>query len=184
MKIAKPKLDVFGFSGDVDSYSEGISHLVHAARYNANFTLLVHNNQIFALTVGQPTAVTETGHVDKTIPKGVKIPPLNPIKLMLASGCGFIARVFADAKQIETILKETKKYKGFKFIEVIQPCLIFHPDKDYKKHFYNLKKHNNSNFIEAMKKAEEWDYNGFKKNTKIPLGIFYKKNKPIFEEKI
>ena len=184
MKLSKPKLNVFGFAGDGDAFAEGISHLVHAARYNSNFTYIVHNNQIFALTVGQPTPTTEKGFIDKTTPQGVKNPPLNPIKLMLAAGCGFVARVFADVKQIEWILNEAKKHKGFKFIEVIQPCLIFHPDKDYKKYTQSLEgiKHNTNNFEKAMQKAEEWDYNEIKKGDKINLGIFYQKKLPIFEE--
>lgn len=184
IKVAKSKLNVFGFSGDGDAFSEGISHLIHAARYNSNFTYLVHNNQVFALTVGQPTPTTEKGFVDKTTPQGVKTPPLNPIKLMLAAGCGFVARVFADVKQIENILKEAKKHKGFKFIEIIQPCLIFHPDKNYKQHTQSLEeiKHDSNNFEKAMQRADEWDYDGIKNGDKINLGIFYQKKMPIFEE--
>ena len=33
-----------------------------------------------------------------------------------------------------------------------------------------------------MEKAEEWDYDGIKANTKIPLGIFYQKEKEVFEK--
>ena len=185
IKVAKPSLDVFGFAGDGDAFSEGISHLIHAARYNSNFTYLVHNNQVFALTVGQPTPTTEKGFTDKTTPQGVKNPPLNPIKLMLAAGCGFVARVFADVKQIEWILNEAKKHKGFKFIEIIQPCIIFHADKNYKQYTQSLEelKHDSSSFEKAMQKANEWDYDGVKEKDKINLGIFYKKVMPAFEEK-
>ena len=100
---------------------------------------------------------------------------------MLASGCGFVARVFADVKQIEWILDEAFKHKGFAFIEVLQPCLIFHPDLGFKEKIYNLQErgHDKTNFIEAMKKAEEFDYN---KGEKIPMGIFYQAKKPVFEE--
>ena len=103
LKIGNPNLNVIGFSGDGDAYAEGIEHLIHAARYNSDFKYLVHNNQVFSLTVGQPTPVSEIGFTDKTTPQGVKTIPLNPIKLMLASGAGFVARVYADAKQIEWI---------------------------------------------------------------------------------
>jgi len=185
MKIANPKLNVIGFSGDGDAYAEGMEHLIHSARYNSNMKYLVHNNQVFALTVGQPTPVTEINFKDKTTPKGVKIHPINPIKLMLGAGATFVARVYADAKQIEWILGEAFKHKGFAFIEVLQPCLIFHPDKDYKEHTYLLKdkNHDENNFIDAMKKAQEFDYNTITKNTKIPLGIFYKEKRRVFEEK-
>lgn len=183
IKIAQPKLNVIGISGDGDAYAEGMEHLVHTAKNNPNFTYLVHNNQVFALTVGQPTPVTEKGFKDKTTPRGVKVQPLNPIKLMLASGATFVARVFADVKQVEWILEEAEKHKGFSFIEIIQPCLIFHPDVNYKEKTYMLddKNHNFTDFKKAMEKAEEFDYSNI---NKIPLGIFYKKNKEVFEELI
>jgi len=186
IKIAKPKLNVFGFSGDGDAYAEGLAHLVHMARYNADIKYFVHNNQLFALTVGQPTPTTEKGFKDKTTPEGVKLKPMNPIKLMLSAGCGFVARVFADVKQVEWITKEAMKHKGFCFIEIIQPCIIFHPDANYKEHTYMLddKKHNPSNIKQAMVRAEEFDYDKIDKNTKIPLGIFYKENRDTFEELI
>ena len=184
IKIGNPNLDVYGFAGDGDAYSEGISHLIHAARYNSDMTYIVHNNQVFALTVGQPTAITEKGFSDKTTPQGVKYAPLNPIKLMLSTGAGFVARVFADIKQITWILNEAKKHKGFKFIEVVQPCVIFHPDTGYKEKTYMLdsKNHDKTSFEKAMKKAQEFDYNKIDKNTKIPLGIFYQEKKPVFED--
>ncbi len=182
LKVGNPNLNVLGFSGDGDCYGEGISHLIHAARYNSDIKYLVHNNQVFALTVGQPTPTTEQGFKDKTTPEGVQTKPLNPIKLMLASGASFVARVFADVKQIENILEEAFKHKGFAFIEVIQPCIIFHPDTDYKKYTYNLQemRHRKDDFEAAMKKAEEFDYNRI---NKIPLGIFYQQAKPVFEDK-
>jgi 2-oxoglutarate ferredoxin oxidoreductase subunit beta len=180
MKIGNPNLNVIGFSGDGDAYAEGIEHLVHAARYNSDFKYIVHNNRIFALTVGQPTPTTEIGFKDKTTPLGVKFMPLNPVKLMLSAGAGFVARVFADAKEIEYVLEEAFKHKGFAFIEVLQPCLIFHPD-GIKEKIYSLEKagHNKTNWEEAMKKAGEFNYD---KAEKIPAGIFYQKERETFEE--
>jgi 2-oxoglutarate ferredoxin oxidoreductase subunit beta len=89
-------------------------------------------------------------------------------------------------KQIEEVLDEAFKHKGFAFIEVIQPCLIFHPNENYKKYTYMLKekKHNSKSFEQAMKRAGEFDYNKLTKKTKIPLGIFYKEKKDVFEDKI
>ena len=181
LKIGNPNLTVFGFSGDGDAYAEGMEHLIHAARYNSNLTYVVHNNQVFALTVGQPTPTTEIGFKDKTTPEGVKIHPLNPIRLMLAAGATFVARVYADVKQIEYALKEAMKHKGFSFVEVIQPCLIFHNDAGYKEKTYSLeeKGHDKNNFDAAWKKAGEFDYNTAEK---IPTGIFYQTKKDVFED--
>ena len=186
MKLAKPQLNVFEFVGDGDAYAEGMEHLIHACRYNSNFKLLVHNNQVFALTIAEPSPVTERGYKDKTNPSGVKLKPLNPIKLVLAAGASFVARVYADVNQIQSILEEAQKHKGFAFIEVIQPCIIFHPDVDYKSHTYNLQdsKHDKTNMKAAMERAEEFDYDSIKSSTKIPLGIFYQKERETFEEVI
>jgi len=187
LKIGNPNLTVFGFSGDGDAYSEGIAHTIHAARYNADINYIVHNNQVFALTVGQPTPLTEKGFMDKTTaPIGMVHQPLNTIKLMLSAGATFVARVYAKPDQVSSVLEEAMKHKGFSFIEVIQPCIIFHPDKGYIEKTYNLqeKGHDKTNFEQAMKKASEFNYDGIKEDTKIPLGIFYQTQKPSFEDKI
>lgn len=186
MKIAKPDLNLLGFSGDGDAYAEGMEHLIHMCRYNSDITYLVHNNQVFALTVGQSTPVTEPGYSDKTNPSGVKLNPINPLKLVLSAGAGFVARVFADSKEVEKILNEAHKHKGFSFVEIIQPCIIFHPDKGIKERTYNLQdsKHDFTNWEKAMAKANEFDYYNLDKKTKIPMGIFYKENKKIFERVI
>ncbi len=183
MKIGNPNLNVIGFSGDGDAYAEGMEHLIHAARYNSDFKYFVHNNQVFALTGGQPTPTTERGFIDKTTPLGVKLHPINLIRIMLASGCGFVARVFAKKEEVEYVLKEALKHKGFAFIEVIQPSVIFHQDKEYMQKFYSLEKtgYDKTNFDAAWKKAGEFDYD-IPHNEKIPTGIFYQKEKPIFEE--
>jgi 2-oxoglutarate ferredoxin oxidoreductase subunit beta len=182
LKIGNPNLNVIGFSGDGDAYAEGMAHTIHAARYNADFKYIVHNNQVFSLTVGQPTPVTELGFKDKTTPQGVKHLPLNPIKLMLSAGATFVARVYAELDQIEWILSEAFKHKGFAFIEVIQPCIIFHKDAGYKEKIYSLEKegHDKTNLKKALEKAEEFDYNIA---NRIPTGIFYQEQRITFEEK-
>ena len=161
IKVGNPNLNVLGFSGDGDAYAEGISHLIHAARFNSDINYFVFNNQVFALTVGQPTPTTEIGFKDKTTPAGVKVHPINPISLMLASGASFVARIFADVAQVEYIVGEALKHKGFSFIEIIQPCLIFHQDENYKGKMYSLddKKHDKTSFEQAWKRAQEFDYN-------------------------
>jgi 2-oxoglutarate/2-oxoacid ferredoxin oxidoreductase subunit beta len=185
LKIGNPNLNVFGFSGDGDAYSEGMAHTIHAARYNSDFNYIVHNNQVFALTVGQPTPLTEQGYTDKTTPLGMKHAPFNSIKLMLSAGATFVARVYAKVDQVAWVVEEAMKHKGFSFIEVIQPCIIFHPDKGYIEKTYNLqeKGHDKTNYKKAMEKAEEFNYDGINEKTKIPLGIFYQTQRPVYEDK-
>ena len=46
------------------------------------------------------------------------------------------------------------------------------------------KAHNTQDLNAAMKKAQEFNYQSINKNTKIPLGIFYQTQKPVFEESL
>lgn len=181
IKLGNPNLNVLGFSGDGDAYSEGMEHLIHAARYNSDIKYIVHNNQVFALTVGQAAATTEKGFKSKSLSSGNKMEPLNPIKLMLASGATFVARVSQDLKQIEYVLREAMEHKGFAFIEVLIPCLIFH-NVNYKDKIYSLEEsgHDKTSFDDAWKKAQEFDYDN---SEKIPMGIFYQAEKEVFEDK-
>ena len=180
MKIANPNLIPIGFSGDGDSYNEGISHLIHTAKRNSDITMLIHNNQVFALTTGQFTATSPKGFRGASAPKGSIEEPLNPIFLMLASGATFAARAFArDIPKTKEIIKEAIKHKGFSFVDILQPCVSFNDTTEfYRKRIYYLgKDYPKNNLRLALEKS-------FERNRKIPLGIFYQIKKPAFEELI
>lgn len=185
IKISNPELKVIGFSGDGDAYNEGIEHLIHMARYNVDCTYIVHNNQIFALTVGQPTATTQKGIKSKSFKKVVQDIPLNPIKLMLSLDASFIARCYApETQHLKEIIKKAIIHRGFSFVEVLQPCIVFNDTREFiEKRIYKLDEinHNFYNFDEAWKRANEWNY--CYDDSKIPIGIFYIKQKETFEEK-
>lgn len=184
LKVANPELTVVGFGGDGDTFAEGISHFVHNCRYNADFTMIVHNNQVFALTTGQATPTTETGFVDGSTPLGVQEKPLNPVALALISGASFVARGYAlDSKHLKELIKQAVEHKGFAFLEVLQPCITFHNTLPYfQKNIYKLDEtRSTSNLSDASNKAKEWDY-CFDKDKKIPIGVFYKVQRKIFEE--
>src|SRR3989344_8799446 len=178
VKLGNPNLKVIGFAGDGGTYAEGLDHFIHACRANSDFTLLVFNNEVFALTVGQPTPTTEEGFKDKSTPDGVKEKPLNPIALALISGASFVARmnVFDIENSIE-IIKQAIEHKGFSFIDIIQPCIKFHNISDYvRKNAYKV---NSGDFNSALKLAEEHlGHSG-----KIPYGIFYQNSIESFEAK-
>jgi 2-oxoglutarate ferredoxin oxidoreductase subunit beta len=210
IKVSNPGLSVVGFGGDGDTYAEGISHFIHACRYNADLTMIVHNNQVFSLTTGQATPTTEKGFVDGSTPLGVAEKPLNPITLALIAGASFVARGYAlEAEHLKNIIKQAMEHKGFSFIDILQPCIIFHNVIPYfKKNIYKLEKsYDSSNLKEAKKRSEEWDYCfdphtkrergaegakinkvsprygvGVDNDKKVPIGVFYKIKKPAFEE--
>jgi len=178
IKIANPSLQVVGFSGDGDSYSEGADHLIHAAKRNSDISLFVHNNQVFALTTGQATATSPKGFKGKSTPLGSLEDPFNPLLLMLASGATFVARTYAgDIEGTKKIMRQAIEHKGFSFVDIIQPCITFYDTRDfYKNHTYWLdEKYPTDNISAAIEKA-------IAKEEKTALGIFYKVNKSTFEE--
>ncbi len=180
IKLGNPKLVVLGFAGDGDTYAEGMSHFIHAGRYNANITLIVNNNQSFSLTTGQATPTSQQGYKTKAQPLGEFNHPINPIKLALASGATFVARCNAqDIEHTSKILEQAIKHKGFSFIDIIQNCLVFNLEMN---NLDNLmyKINNKNNMKKAMELAEKWNYNSRK--IKIPIGIFYQTKRPVLED--
>ncbi len=187
IKLANPELTVIGFAGDGDMYAEGLDHLIHTARYNPDISIFIHNNQVFALTTGQATPTTNVGYKGKTTPEGKWDEPLNPIKIALASGATFVARGYAyDVKHLTWLMKEAIRHKGFAFVDVIQPCITFHNITPYvRERLYRLEEsgHDPTDFNQAWEKASEWDYN-MDPDAKIPVGIFYRIEKPTMEEEL
>mgnify|MGYP001153167481 CR=1 FL=1 len=183
IKIGNPDLTVIGFGGDGDTYAEGIAHFVHVCRYNPDITMIVHNNQVFALTTGQATPTTEKGYIGRSTPLGIKEKPLNPIALALISGASFVARgSVLEVDHLTKLIQSAILHPGFAFIDVLQPCITYHNTTDFfKKHCYKMKKTGYS-FPEALKKAQEWNYNLTNKaKTAIPIGIFYQEKRSILE---
>lgn len=182
IKLGNPNLTVVGFAGDGDTYAEGIEHFVHAGRYNADMTLVVHDNRTFALTTGQPTPTSPQGYKSKVEPQGEYDVPINPIKLALASGMTFVARVYPQNIEHTTkILEQAIKHKGFSFVEVIQPCLQFNTDINEIGELVYVTENNKDDMNKAMQLADEWDYNS--KEGKIPIGIIYQIEKPTLDDK-
>ena len=179
MKLGNPNLKVLAFAGDGAVYSEGISHFIHAFRYNPNMTLFLHNNQNFSLTTGQSTPTSPKGFDSKMKPQGEENNPFNPIKIALASGGTFIARVSAyDIPHMVEIFTKAINHRGFAFVEIIQECLIFGGKPQGE--MYKIE--DNTDIKKAEKLADEFNYQNGKE--KIPLGIIYKKSENPLEEKI
>lgn len=180
IKLGNPNLTVVGFAGDGDTYAEGMEHFIHAGRYNANMTLVVHDNRAFSLTTGQATPTSQQGYKTKAEPLGEFNIPLNPIKLALASGATFIAR--CNARNIEhtaEILKKAIKHKGFSFVEIMQDCLIFNLEiNNLDKLMYEIE--NKNDIKKAQELADEWNYNT--KTGKIPIGILYETHRLTLDE--
>jgi len=183
IKLGNPNLQVLSFNGDGGAYAEGISHFIHTLRYNADMTIIVHDNRVFSLTTGQATPTSEQGYKPKSEPLGEKNEPLNPIKLALASGATFIARCNAkDIKHTSEILEKAVKHQGCSFVEILQDCLIFNKEvNNLDKNMYKIYNKDINQAVKLADLADKWNYN----NTiaKIPIGIIYQTKKPTLEQK-
>jgi 2-oxoglutarate ferredoxin oxidoreductase subunit beta len=187
IKLANPELIVVGFAGDGDAYGEGLDHLIFAAKRNSDITMIIHNNRVYGLTTGQFTPTSPKDFKGRSTPKGSPEEPFNPIELMLASGATFVARTFAgNLQHMKAVIKEAILHKGFAFVDVLQPCITFYNTYEfYRERVYDLQEegHDASDFEAAMRKAREWNYMNGEAN-RIPIGIFYKIQKPTFEERV
>lgn len=183
IKLANPHLKVIAFSGDGDSYNEGISHLIHAAKRNIDITVIIHDNRIFALTTGQFTATSPKGLKGKSTPEGNIEDPFNPLELMLASGATFIARGYSPrAEHLKNLIVKAIEHKGFSFIEVLQPCIsLFNTYPFYQERIYQIEEKNLDSREKAIEKIQEWDYKDGE-NKKIPIGVIWQVQKPSYDE--
>ena len=170
------------FEDDGDCYGEGGNHLLNAMRRNINVKLFVHNNQIYGLTKGQPSPTTMEGMVTKNQPFGVFSEQLNPMALAVALDCSLVARGFVgDQESLKELMKASIQHKGFSLLDILQPCVIFNRVNTYewyRERVYRVEpEFNPGDRTEAFKKALEW-------GDRIPIGIIYRNNRPLLEERI
>jgi len=77
---------------------------------------------------------------------------------------------------------EAIKHRGFAFIDVFQPCVTFNYLNTYdwfRQRVYKLEEegHDVTDRGKALEKAFEW-------GDRIPIGIFYKKERPIYRDNL
>jgi 2-oxoglutarate ferredoxin oxidoreductase subunit beta len=176
-KLANPDLYVVAFGGDGDVFGEGVSHLLFAAKRNADMTMIVHDNGVYGLTTGQYTPTSRRGFKGPSTPAGSVEDPLDPLTLMLVAGATFIARGYSgQVKQLADLMAKAVKHRGFAFIDVLQPCVTF--NDTYKR--YNAETepvtHDPKDLAAAMAVAARRD--------RLPLGVIYETHKPTFDNEL
>ena len=183
IKLAKPGMKVITHGGDGDAYGEGLEHLIFAAKRNVDITTIVHDNRVYGLTTGQYTPTSPLGYKGRSTPFGTEELPINPLELALASGATYIARGTSHGLEgLKKIFKEAILHKGFALVDVLQTCVTFcNLYEYYDKRVYELENHDVKDFDKAMAKIREWDYNS---DSKIALGVFYKKELPTLGDRI
>jgi len=78
VKIANKNLKVLAVVGDGDQLGDDGNHLIHASRRNPDIKCILHNNQLYSLTVGQASSTSDLKTKTKSTPEGVFDLPLNP----------------------------------------------------------------------------------------------------------
>ena len=170
VKLANPELKVVDFVGDGDAMGEGLAHLIFAAKRNADITIVMHDNGIYALTTGQRSPLSAKGYKGPSTPDGSEEEPFNPLTLMLEAGATFVARAYSGRiDHLAELMVQAILHQGFSFVDVLQPCVTFN-DK-YKQ--YN-------DLVEVMETVPE-DYEAAvalaRVTDKLPIGIFYQVQK-------
>jgi 2-oxoglutarate ferredoxin oxidoreductase subunit beta len=103
LKLAKPQMNVFVFSGEGDLFAIGGNHFIHAARRNLDLT-------------GAKTTTTPYGNPEI---------PLNLPSLAAACGAVYVARWLSlDVRRLTQSIQEAFVKPGFSFVEVIGPCPV------------------------------------------------------------
>ncbi len=181
-RLANPELKVVAAAGDGDCYGEGGNHLLAALRRNPDVTLVVHNNQVYALTKGQASPTSDLGYKTLLQPQGVYYPPLHALALAVAQECSWVGRGFAgEVEHLTGLYKDALTHRGFALLEVLQPCVSFNKVNTfqwYKQRVYHVETepdYQPEDEIWAYRKAKEW-------GERIPIGVIYRHPRPLLEE--
>lgn len=181
-RLANHELKVVAEAGDGDCYGEGGNHLLAALRRNPDLTLVVHNNQVYALTKGQASPSSDQGFKTVLQPDGVPYPPLHALAIAVVQDCSWVGRGFAGkVEQLTGLYKKALTHRGFALLEVLQPCVSFNHVNTYQwyeQRVYEVEQepdYDPENELWAYRKAKEW-------GDRIPTGVIYRKERPVLEE--
>ena len=179
-RLANPELTVIAESGDGCMYGEGGNHFLAALRRNLDLTILAHDNRVYGLTKGQTSPTSQQGMVTKTQPHGAFAPPFNPVAVAVTMGASFVARGYAGKlEHLTGLIAEAIKHRGTALVDILQPCVSFNRINTYQwyqQHCYELSaEHDPTDRDQALRVAFEF-------GERIPLGVIYQTQKPLFEE--
>ncbi|NBG87987.1 2-oxoacid:ferredoxin oxidoreductase subunit beta [Isachenkonia alkalipeptolytica] len=133
IKLANEDLTVIAAGGDGDGFAIGAGHFIHAAKRNINITYIVMNNQIYGLTKGHTSPVSDQGFKTPSTPQGSEDLPLQPGLMSLSAGATFLAQGFSGyQEELVDLIKKGIEHEGFSFINVFSPCITFNKQNTYQ----------------------------------------------------
>ena len=114
--------------GDGDAFGIGLNHLIHAARSNADMTVIVNDNLGYQSTGGQYGWTTPQGSKTDSSPYGMFEPNLmsegmDVLEILKGAGATFLARhVSMDGQRAVESVKKGIRNRGFSLIHMPYPC--------------------------------------------------------------
>jgi 2-oxoglutarate ferredoxin oxidoreductase subunit beta len=120
MGISDPAKKVIAFIGDGGA-TIGMQHLIGAAHYGLNMTVVVHNNMLYGMTGGQPSEFTPCGFKTPTSPEGNQKDGYDICKLISGAGSAYTERVLGVGDYSGS-LAAAFSTKGFSLVEVMEIC--------------------------------------------------------------
>jgi 2-oxoglutarate ferredoxin oxidoreductase subunit beta len=167
--LANRRITVLADIGDGGSLHEGIDHLIHAIRSNYDITILIHNNENFALTTGQATATTDKDRAMYGLPEGRPERGINLGEFIINQHPSFFARAYsADPLQTTEIIKEAINHKGCSIVEILQICPSYNKEANPQWFAQNIEK------VDTPMKTLEEARKLMDTSEKIKTGIIYR----------
>ncbi|RPI02236.1 MAG: hypothetical protein EHM72_04675 [Calditrichaeota bacterium] len=99
----------------------GLQHLIMAARYNVEMTVILHNNLVYGMTGGQKSGLSPCCSTDIDDDYSDAVPPMDVCGLVELAGAAYIRRMYID-DDIESGLAEAIAVNGFALVEIIENC--------------------------------------------------------------
>ena len=123
LSVTDPERKVIIISGDGDLFAIGGNHFIHAARRNADLTVICVNNFNYGMTGGQVGPTSYIGQYQTTTPYGTVEEPFNLPNLAESCGAVYVARWTAlDVRRVKESFAEAIAKRGFSFVEVLGSC--------------------------------------------------------------
>jgi len=175
VKFGRPELKILVPMGDGDALAIGGNHFIHAARRNIDITAIVMNNNIYGMTGGQFSPMTDCGKLATTAPDGTIDRPFDTVSIAEAAGATFIARTTTyHIHQMIEILKKAIEHKGFSVVEILSQCPTYYG-----------RKNNTGDAVDMMKWFKSHTYkvgsiDPAQAGDKRGIGIFVEKDAPEY----
>jgi 2-oxoglutarate/2-oxoacid ferredoxin oxidoreductase subunit beta len=118
--ISKPGKKIIVFIGDGGA-AIGMQHLIGAAHYGLNMTVVIHNNMLYGMTGGQTSEFTPYGFRTPSMPEGNQKTGYDICKLISVAGSAYTERVLGVGDYSDSLAAAVRT-NGFSLIEVMEIC--------------------------------------------------------------